>query len=101
MGHDYEKLRADVIDQLSAIAFAQPSAFFKHDTDGRLHVDLTGCTPKQLEALKNFQVFISQAPGRGHTRITYFGFKLHNKMQALDRLYKYLKMDQTPNARRK
>lgn len=101
MDHDDEQLRAAIIDQLSAIAFAQPSAFFKKDADGQLRVDLTDCTPQQLEPLKDFQMYISQAPGRGHAPITRFGFKMQNKMQALDRLYKIVKMDQARNGRRK
>lgn len=93
MPQDDDKLRADVIAQLSAIAFASPSAFLKVDAQGQLRCDLTDCTPEQLDALKAFQLVICQLPGPGYSRRTHFGFKMHDKMRALDKLYKFLLMD--------
>lgn len=80
MAQDDEKLRADIIAQLEAITCAQPSAFLKVDAQGQLRSDLTDCTPEQLEALKEFQVVIRQTPGRGSSRETKFGFKMHDIM---------------------
>jgi hypothetical protein len=101
MAQDDDKLRADIIAQLEAIAFAQPSAFLKVDAQGQLRSDLKDCTPEQLEPLKEFQVVIRQTPGRGSSREIQVGFKMHDKMRALDKLYKHLLMDEASKSGKK
>lgn len=101
MGHDNDQLRADMIDQLSGIAFAQPSAFFQQGAHGQPFIDLTDDTPQQLVAVKDFQLSISQAPGRGQTRITRIGFKMHDRLRALDSLFKLSRANKTRSGRHK
>jgi hypothetical protein len=102
MAQDYDKLRADVIAEISAIAFADPAAFLKQDAQGNMHVDLTNCPPEKRAALKEFQVVIRKPPGRDTVRQTFVGFKMQDKMRALGTLYKHLRMGEGPkNSNRK
>lgn len=75
---------ARVIKELMAMAFSNVEHYMPLGADGLPSFDMTRCTPEQLSAIQSFEIEENMRGGRK------IKFKLHPKLDALDKLMRYM-----------
>lgn len=82
----------DVLAEYERIAFTGLSKFVRIDADGTPQIDLSRCTPADLDLLSEIQTDSMKTPGDGGGMILKVKVKPLDRLKALDKLAAYLGM---------
>jgi phage terminase small subunit len=81
-----------VLKEVANVGFASMGDYMTIDEGGQPEFDLTKCTPEQLAAIQSIEIEENLQTGRRK-----FKFKLHDKLNALDKIMRYMGMFEADN----
>lgn len=81
-----------VLAELEHLAFTGMSKFLSVDGQNQVKIDLTNCTPKELDQIAEIQLTIRKAPGTSEYETISFGLKMKDRLKALGLLAAHLGM---------
>lgn len=84
-----------VVKEIMGVAFASLGDYMQIGEDGQPYFDLSTCTPEQLAAISSVEIEERQTRAGTDRK---FKFKLHPKLDAIDKLARYMGLFDTDNA---
>jgi hypothetical protein len=87
-----DQMLSNVLAELEHIAFTGMSKFLTVDGQNQVKIDLTNCTPKELDQVAEIQMTIRKVPGTREYETISFSLKMKDRLKALDVLAAHLGM---------
>lgn len=91
-GQGGDQTLSDRIARLERLAFPDRSNFMTVSARGQIETDLSKCTPDDMDLFAQFTMGVRKMPGAYAEVHVSSGFKMKDKLKALDELGTYLGM---------